>query len=166
MILLKIPKITGDSTVKGYEKWIACTSMGWSLTREFSESAKSGTQDVFTGVAEIPPIEVGKSFDLASIHLMQAACGGGSLGDKAFIDCLASGVKVDSPKDSVYLKFTLFNPIVASWNISGDEDSRPTETITLWYWKICLEYFTFDGKTHKSAGKRGWDRTKNMPWSG
>jgi type VI protein secretion system component Hcp len=166
MILLKIPDIPGDSTVDGYTDWIACTSMSWALTREFKESAKAGTKDVFTGVAEIPPIEVGKSFDKSSIHLMQAACGGGSLGAKADIHCLASGVSVDKPQDSVYLKFTLENPMIASWQISGDEDDRPNETVQLWYWKIALEYYTWDGKTHKSAGKRGWDRTTNKSWSG
>lgn len=165
MILLKIPKIDGDSTVTGYEKYIACTSMSWSLTREFSESAKAGTKDVYTGVAEIPPIELGKTFDCASIYLMQAACGGGAVGDKAEIHCLQSGADMTDPKKSLYLKFVLENPIIASWNISGDEDARPTETITLWYWKICLEYFTFDGTNSKSVGKKGWDRTTNKAWT-
>ena len=139
--------------------------MSWSLTREFSESSKAGTKDLFTGVAEIPPIELGKTFDCASIHLMQAACGGGRVGDKAEIHCLQTGVDVTKPKDSLYLKFVLDNPVIASWNISGDEDARPTETITLWYWKISLEYFSFDGKSNVSKGKRGWDRTTNKAWS-
>ncbi len=68
--------------------------------------------------------------------------------------------------DTLFLEFKLFNPIVASWSISGDEDERPTEEVTLWYWKIWMQYYTFDGKTHKSAGSKGWDRTQNKPWAG
>lgn len=165
MILLKLPDITGDSTIDDYTGYIACTSMSWSLTRELSESAKSGTKDLFTGVAEIPPIELGKTFDMASVYLMQSACGGGRVGATAEIHCLMTGVDITKPKDSLYLKFVLDNPVIASWNISGDEDARPTETITLWYWKICLEYFSFDGKAIVSKGKKGWDRTTNKAWT-
>ena len=61
----------------GYENWISCTQISWDLAREFKESAKGGTADVFTGVADVKPITLNKTFDCSSPDLMQFACGGG-----------------------------------------------------------------------------------------
>jgi type VI protein secretion system component Hcp len=168
MILLNLLEggkgIPGDSEIVGYEKWIACTNISWALTREFKESSKAGTKDVFTGVADIPPIEVQKSFDAASIELMKFACGGGSPCAYAEIHLLTSGADMDKAKDNWYLKFKMENPIIASWNISGGEDERPGETLTLWYYKVQLTYRMFDGKTFKEVGTRGWDRVGHKAW--
>jgi type VI secretion system secreted protein Hcp len=150
MILLKLDGIDGDSNIPGYEKWIACTSVSWNVERTFSESAKSGTQDVNLGTAEIPPISLNKSFDAASVYMMQSAVGGGALGSEAKIHFLATG----GQKANLYLEFKLYNPIMASWSISGDEDERPTEEVSLWYWKIWMQYYTTkDGKAYGEWAK-------------
>jgi len=163
MILLKLDGIDGDSNIPKYEKWIACTSVSWNVERQFSESAKAGTQDVNLGIAEIPPISLNKTFDAASVYLMQAAVGGGALGTEAKIHFLTTG----GDKANLYLEFKLFNPICASWSISGDEDERPTEEVSLWYWKVWMQYYTSkDGKSFTSAGARGWDRISNQSWNG
>jgi type VI secretion system secreted protein Hcp len=163
MILLKLDTVDGDSNIQGYEKWISCTSVSWNVERTFSESAKAGTQDVNLGVAEIPPISINKSFDVSSLYLMQSGIAGGALGTEAKIHFLVTG----NQKHNVYLEFKLYNPIVASWSISGDEDERPTEEVSLWYWKIWMQYYaTKDGITYTSAGSKGWDRIANKPWSG
>ena len=166
MILVKLDHIKGDSKIPGYENCIACTSCSWNIERTFSESAKAGTMDVNVGTAEIPPITLGKSFDTASVDLMSNAISGGALGDTAYIYFLSTA-GVNAEKPAKFLEYKLHNPIVASWSISGEEDERPTEEMTLWYWKIWMQYFTStDGKNYKAAGSRGWDRTQNKPWSG
>jgi type VI secretion system secreted protein Hcp len=164
MILLKLDGITGDSTMEGnYAGCIACTSASWNIERTFSDSAKAGTQDVNVGVAEIPPISLNKTFDAASVYLMQSAIAGGALGTVANIYFLTTSNNLTN----LYLEFKLYNPIVASWSISADEDERPTEELSLWYWKIWMQYYTTkDGKTYTSAGSRGWDRTMNKAWEG
>ena len=91
MILLQLGSIKGDSQITGFENWISCTQISWDLTREFKESAKAGTKDVFTGVADVKPITLNKTFDCASPDLMQYACGGGKICDTATIKLLASG---------------------------------------------------------------------------
>ena len=73
MILLQLGSILGDSQITGFENWISCTQISWDLTREFKESAKAGTKDVFTGVADVKPITLNKTFDCASPDLMQYA---------------------------------------------------------------------------------------------
>jgi type VI secretion system secreted protein Hcp len=163
MILLKLDGVDGDSKIEKYDKWIACTSVSWNIERTFSESAKAGTQDVNLGVADIPPISINKTFDAASVYLMQNAISGAALGKEAKIHFLTTG----GDKTNLYLEFKLFNPIIASWSISGDEDERPTEEVSIWYWKIWMQYYTSkDGKTYTTAGARGWDRTENKAWSG
>jgi len=165
MILLKLDTVDGDSQIEGYGKWIACTSVSWNIERTFSESAKAGTLDVNTGVADLPPISINKSFDVSSTYLMGAGIAGGALGEHALLHFTFPDPK-GKPKPLVFLEFKLFNPIVASWSISGDEDERPTEEVSLWYWKIWMQYYTYDGTTCKSAGSKGWDRVTNKPWTG
>jgi len=167
MILLSLlPKIKGDSQIAGFENWISCTQISWDLAREFKDSAKAGTKDIFTGVADIKPISLNKTFDIASSDLMQFACGGGVIAPTAEIDLIATGADMSNAANNVYLKFKLDSPIIASWNISGGEDERPTETVSLWYYKICLIYSQFNGTTYTPGSPRGWDRMGNKQWSG
>lgn len=163
MILLHLDKCPGDSTIEGYEKWIACTSVSWNIERTFSESAKAGTMDVNVGVADIPPISANKSLDVASTYLMAAGIAGGSMGTEAKLHFLFA---TPEGEQKLFLEFKLNNPIIASWSISGDEDERPTEEVSIWYWKIWMQYYTWDGTNHKPSGSKGWDRTKNKPWDG
>lgn len=163
MILLHLDKCPGDSTIPKYEKWIACTSVSWNIERTFSESAKAGTMDVNVGVADIPPISVNKTLDVASTYLMASGIAGGSMGKEAKLHFLFA---TPEGAQKLFLEFKLFNPIIASWSISGDEDERPTEEVSIWYWKIWMQYYTWDGQNNKPAGSKGWDRTKNQPWDG
>jgi type VI secretion system secreted protein Hcp len=166
MILLNLDKIKGDSQIDGFKDWISCTQISWDLAREFKESAKAGTKDIFTGVADIKPISVNKTFDCSSPDLMKFACGGGKICDKAEIVLIATGADMAEAKNNVYLKFTLDSPLIASWNISGGEDERPTETLTLWYYKIAMTYSQFDGTVYTPKATRGWDRIGAKEWSG
>jgi len=163
MILLHLDKCPGDSTIPKYEKWIACTSVSWNIERTFSESAKAGTMDVNVGVADIPPISVNKTLDVASTYLMAAGIAGGTMGKEAKLHFLFA---TPEGEQKLFLEYKLNNPIIASWSISGDEDERPTEEVSIWYWKIWMQYYTWDGSNHKPAGSKGWDRTKNAPWDG
>ena len=164
MILLQLGSIKGDSQITGFENWISCTQISWDLTREFKESAKSGTKDVFTGVADVKPITLNKTFDCASPDLMQYACGGGKICDTATIKLLASGADMADASKSVYLTFLLDSPIIASWNISGGEDERPAETLSLWYYKVQLTYIQSLADNPVTYGPRGWDRVGNKKW--
>ena len=169
MILLDLKPIKGDSQISGFENWISCTQIGWDLAREFKESAKGGTSDVFTGVADVKPITLNKTLDCASPDLMQFACGGGINVKEASIVLMASGIEgSDSdPGKSVYCKFVMEHPIIMTWNISGGEDERPTETLALWYYKIKFTYWQFlpGGKKSPDFGPKGWDRINAKPWS-
>ena len=168
MILLKLEGCPGDSVISGYDSpaWIACTSVSWSIERTFSESAKAGTLDVNVGVADLPPISISKTLDKASPYLMAASIAGGAVGGSGKMAELHFLFATDSGEQKKFLEYKLYNPIITSWSISGDEDERPTEEISLWYWKIWMKYWTWDGTTYAAGGDKGWDRTKNVTWTG
>lgn len=164
MILLKLKGIDGDCEIEKYKKYITLSSVSWEITREMADSAKMGTKDINVGMADLPPISIEKSMDKASILLMQNAIAGSSLGTAEIKFIAQSGT---DGAGEVFLEFKLDNAIVSSWSISGSEDDRPTETATLWYHKIWMQYFsTEDGKTYEKAGDRGWDRIANKSWKG
>lgn len=162
MILLKLDKVPGDCEIEAYAEYLTVNSVSWEITREFTDSAKMGTKDINVGMADMPPITVGKSMDVGSVHLMQNAISGSSLGTAEIKFIAQSGLKNEG---EVFLEFKLDNAIVASWSIDGSEDDRPTENVTIWYHKVWMQYFaTDDGETYTPAGNRGWDRTKNKAW--
>ncbi len=171
MILLSLPPVVGDCqipTAGGVTSMnaISCTQISWDLAREFKESAKGGTADVFTGVADVKPITLNKTLDCSSPDLMQYSCGGGKLGDTATIYLIASGAG-DDLAANLYCQFDLQSPIIASWNISGGEDERPTETLSLWYYKVKFQYWQIVAGKNKVGpfGPRGWDRILNKIWN-
>ncbi len=164
MILLKLPDVKGDSTIADHPDWIACDSCSWAIEREFKESAKAGTQDLNLGVADLPPIEFSKNMDRASVPLMQNSIAGGSLGTAEIHFVSTSGVE---GKPGIYLAFKLDNAIVRTWSIEGSEDERPTESFSLHYQKIWMNYFyTKDGKTYEDWAAKGWDTIQNKEWNG
>ena len=63
MILLKLDGIEGDCSIADWIGYITLSSVSWEITREFAESGKMGTQDVNVGMADLPPISIGKSMD-------------------------------------------------------------------------------------------------------
>src|SRR5262245_18437574 len=91
MILLKLDGVDGDSNIPKYEKWMSGTSVSWNVKRQCSESTEAGTQAVNLGIAEIPPISLNKTFDAASVDMLQAAVRGGAPGTEAKIHFLTTG---------------------------------------------------------------------------
>lgn len=161
MILVKLGPIKGDCEIDGYDEWVICSSCSWDIEREFSESGgKGGTADINLGVADLPPITFAKTMDKASVDLMQESIAGKSLGtvEIAFIESQSDG------KTIKYLEFKLDKGIISGWSISASEDDRPEEEFKLWYAKIWMQYYTFDGKNVKAAGDKGWNRIKAAPW--
>ena len=164
MIIMQLKDIPGECELTGKTDWIVVDSLSWEITREEKESGKVGTKDINLGVAEMPALTMGKSMDRASVFLMQQAIAGGALGAPCIIELLATG-GIDK-EAQVYLRYELERPIIKSWSIDASEDDRPTESVSILYNKIRMEYFqSQDGKEYKSAGKKGWDVVSGAAWN-
>mgnify|MGYP003572201049 CR=1 FL=1 len=165
MIVMKIDGIPGDCNIADHEGWIVVDSLSWEITREEKESGKQGTKDINLGVAELPALTMGKSMDKASVFLMQNSIAGSALGTVATIELLATAGLEGAP--ACFLRYKLERPIIKSWSIDASDDDRPTESVSILYNKIHMEYFaTEDGKTYTSAGNKGWDVVTGKSWGG
>jgi len=159
-LLLRLNKsetemIQGDCTIPNYEGWITVTSFSQAINRELSESAKAGTTDIFTGVAEFEPLVVTKTLDKSSPYLNLAASNG-QVFDSLRLELIVTST---TPTDPVrIIVYTLKKVIVSSITISSDEDGRPTEQVSFMFQQIVWEYYTYkaDGKLDKII-KTGWD---------
>lgn len=65
-IYLKLDGINGDSTTRGYEKWIKLNDFSFEVENKATVSAGSGSG---AGKAAAQPISINKNFDSASIPL-------------------------------------------------------------------------------------------------
>lgn len=163
MILVNIKDVKGDSQVDGHVEWISVEDFSFGVEREFAESGKAGSSDINLGVGDLKECSMSKAFDRSSPELMQLAVGGHSVGTVVVNFIETEGVE---GKGVVYLAYELHNTFIKSWEQSGSADDRPTDTFTLWYYKIALTYWsTSDGIDWKQSGSKGWDRILNQAWN-
>ena len=167
MILINIPGVLGDSTITGFEKeYFSAESLGFGHERELTDSGKSGTADINVGVVEFQEVSISKTFDAASTGLARKAIAGSSCGtvDIKFVQTITDDN--EDQQNVVFLQMKLDNVFVKTWGISGDEDERPTEEVTLWYNKIAFSYFNSpDAKTFDFSGICSWDKATQQPWN-
>ena len=150
--------IQGDSKIEGYNNWVQVESISFGVEREMKESGeKGGTQDINIGVGELSPIELTKSFDKATLPLMQMAVNGNAVASEMSIHFLRV-----LRKPYPYLEVRLIRPFVKNYQISGSEGDNPEESFELYYNGIELTYKNSDGKV---INKFSWDVVKNKPLS-
>ena len=139
MILVHIPVIKGDSKIKGHTDWISVEDFSFGVEREFTESGKAGSADINLGIGEMRECSMSKAFDRSSADLMQHAVAGNSVGTVEIHFVETEGVE---GQGHVYLAYKLDSTFIKSWEQSGSADDRPTDTFTLWYYKLSLTYWS------------------------
>lgn len=116
---------------------------------------------------------ISKEVDAATLYLMMLAMEerqskkGTEQNLLADIHVLSS-VEIEKQVRHLYasLMIHLEGVQVTSWEISGSGDDRPTENVRLIYDKAALYYqLTSKAKDVQPIGPKGWDQTKNQPWS-
>lgn len=159
MILLKFKKeIKGDSNIQGHEGWISLNSVSMGCGRAIM--ANSGGVDRETSTPSFQDICCHKSCDIASTELFIQSICGVSLEQAEFHFMQTDG----KDADQVYLKITLDDPIVSSFNTSSG-GGRPSETFNLNFTKIKMEYTQFSGEKKKPASPKGWDLMAGKAWA-
>jgi type VI protein secretion system component Hcp len=173
MILLKMSSITpGDSKLPDYPGtggWFSCNSCNFGVEREQKEGAKAGTDDITIGVGLLKECSIEKVSNEASCTGFTFAIAGGPMKNALIHFVQTKGVGTDQ---SVYpyMSICLLPAFIKTWTISGSEDGRPTESITLWYRKIGIKYQTYQsdgsgGYTYGAAQMSGWDQVTNKAWA-
>ncbi len=149
-------KISGESTAKGMEKQIELFSFSWGASNP--TTIGSGTTGISGGKVSISSFNVMKKTDAASALLFQKCCEGDHIPSAVVTMRKAGG----TAGQSVFLKYTFDTVMVESiqWSGSSGGDDSPTESLSLAFGKVKIEYFQQD-KTGamKVAGQGAWDLT-------
>jgi len=171
MILINIAGVPGDSQIPGYKDkdWFSVDSFSFGITRETKESAKAGTDDITIGVGELGECSFEKTTDRGSFMLMQQSISGGPLTSAEIHFVQTKNNKDGKQAVFPYLMFKLLPCFIKTWSISGSEDGRPTESVTLWYQKIAMTYYSYSKDANgvyveKQEGTAGWDQVVNNAW--
>jgi type VI secretion system secreted protein Hcp len=155
---LDIKGVEGESTAAGFEKKIEIFSFSWGASNPTTVGSASGglsggkvsvssfnamkkteksSADLFQACA------TGKHFDSATVTMRKA---GGDAGQKAFLIYKFEDVMVES----------------IQWSGSSGGDDTPTESVSLSFGKVEVEYWGQNAKKGdvKPLGQAAWDLTK------
>ncbi|MEB8434461.1 type VI secretion system tube protein Hcp [Cocleimonas sp. KMM 6892] len=149
---LKIDGIGGEAHEDNHKDWIDILSFSAGITQPVSAAGRTGGRT--NSVAEFQHVCINKVMDKSTPNLA-LYCSNGQHIPKAEIEFV-----LDSEEKHVYMKYTLSDVIISSYNINASfpGDDRPSEGICLAFGKIEQEYKPID-KTGKGGAsfKSGWD---------
>lgn len=155
-ILLKIDGIKGESVIDGHEGEIDVIAWSWGMTQ-------SGTTHTATGggggKVNVSDITFTKLVDIATADLIKACTSGRHIKKAELVVRKAGGAK-----SIEYLKITMEEVLVSSYNTGGSNDDldRVQETLSFNFARFNMEYTQQDEKGGKKGStKAGWDIAKN-----
>ena len=152
MILVKFgTEIKGEAKVDGHQDWITVDSFQLGVGRQVTTTGSGSDRD--TSNPSFSEATFSRGSDRASPELFMQAIAGKSLG-KAEVHFLQTG-GVDS-KGQVYLKYELEDAIVTNYSISSGGE-RPSESFSLHFNKISMQYDTFTGAEKKAGTPKKWN---------
>jgi len=150
-------KIEGESTAKGFAKQIEIFSFSWGASNP--TTIGSGATGLAAGKVSISSFNVMKKTDKASAPLFNACCSGKHIETVVVTMRKAGGDAGQQP----FLKYTFSNVMVESiqWSGSSGGDDTPTESVSLAFGKVAIEYSTQETASGKMAvaGQGSWDLT-------
>lgn len=168
MIVVQIQGVPGDVKIPGYdkEKWFVAESISFGVGRSISASGSS--KDIEIGKKEEQELSLEKTVDSATVYLMHLAMKGRSVSTESgffSVDIHMIQASTDGGSLAAFLKIRIENAMIKEWEITADEDNRPTESLRIWFNKAAMKYrSTKDGVTFSTHGPLGWDEQGNKDW--
>lgn len=140
---MKLPDIDGESRRADHEDEIDLLSIDWSMAQAATMQVGSGRT---RSRATVNPISVTKSYDASSPYIALACMQG-----KAFDEVVISFRKDSGEAHLDYLKITLTNVVISSYNFSGSAMGEEiTDSLSLSFEKINVLY-TMQADDHSSG---------------
>lgn len=155
---LKIAEIKGEALDKKHAGEIEIESFSWGVTQTGSAASGSGHG---AGKCVVQDFSFVKKTDKATPNLMQFCCTGKHIPTVEFFVRKAGGEQVE------FIKYKFSDVIVSSFqtngNTRGGGEDIPTETVTLNFTKVSLDYQEQgqDGKAKGGPVHGGWDVKAN-----
>ncbi|MEZ5065014.1 MAG: type VI secretion system tube protein Hcp [bacterium] len=151
-IFLKIAEVPGESTAKGFEQMIECSSYSHGVSQ-----AATATQSGSLGDANChhQDVTITKLCDSASPLLAQNCAEA-----KNFPEVTISITKTVANQQIAYFVVTLTDCIISMVSMSGSDEGAPIESVSINFAKITWNYTSVD-KTGTVGGttEGGWDLT-------
>jgi type VI secretion system secreted protein Hcp len=140
---IKIGSIDGEATDPKHPQWIVLQSMEWGTSRSITTPAGGNREASSPSISELT---ITKKLDRSSPALFLNAVGGSAAIETVTLEL------VDTTNSAVFYRLTLSDVLVSSQSNSGATGSdKPTETISLNFTKIKMEYFVVDAKGGSTA---------------
>ncbi|WP_165230993.1 Hcp family type VI secretion system effector [Aquisphaera insulae] len=155
---LKIDSVDGESQQSNHEKWIEIYSFSWGASNPTTVGPGSG--GLSAGRVSVSSFNVMKKTEASSATLF-AACATG----KHFKDATVEMSKATGDGgQKVFLKYVFSDVLIESiqWSGSTGGDDSPTESLSIAFAKVAINYFKQDETTGAMApaGDATWDLTK------
>jgi type VI secretion system secreted protein Hcp len=154
---LDLKGVEGESTATGFEKKIEIYSFSWGASNPTTVS--SGKDGLSAGKVSISSFNVMKKTEKSSAKLFAACCDGSHFTEATVTMRKATGAGGQKP----FLKYKFSDVMVESiqWSGSSGGDDSPTESLSLAFAKVEVEYFMQNDKGDMAAaGQAAWDLTK------
>ena len=153
---IKIADIEGEATAKGFEKQIEIYSFSWGASNP--TTVGPGSDGLSAGRASISSFNIMKKTEKSSAKLFQSCVSGKAL-DNALVTMRKAG---GDAGQEAFLTYKFTNVMVESiqWSGSSGGDDSPTESVSLAFAKVEIEYKAQDDKGKVAvAGQASWDQT-------
>jgi len=155
------PKVEGETTDKAFAGKKAFEIYSFSLVASNPSTIGSGTSGASAGKVSLSSFNLMKKTDTASPALFKACCAGATF-DKVEVFLRKAGGTAGRES---YLNYVFEEVFVDSiqWSGSSGGDDTPTESVSLSYGKITIDY-----KPQKDKGTLGssvianWDARQNV----
>jgi type VI secretion system secreted protein Hcp len=152
---LKIEGIDGESQQREFEKWIEVSSFSWGVSNAATISGATGGAGA--GKAQFQGFNFNTNTSKASPKLM-VGCASGQHFQKAQLFVRKAG----ADQGFVFIKYTLADVLVSSYQTGGTENASPTDQFSLNFGAV--EFIWFEQDDRGGAGesvKAGWDLKAN-----
>lgn len=154
-IYLKIDGIDGNVLDAEFEKWIACESINFGVSRDIQVRTGGGANRE-AHAAHVSEISLSKQMDASSPKLFTESTTGKS----------HKAVKIQLTQQSdggtvKYMEYELDNCMVSGYDINGAMDMQPQENLRLSFSKIEMKFTPHDEKNKSQAPiPAGYDVSK------
>jgi type VI secretion system secreted protein Hcp len=142
-MFLEIDGIAGESHDRGHANTIDVLAFSWGMSNSAATVSGGGGG---VGKVQMQDFAVTKTIDKSTAPLMQA-CASGKHIKKAVLYLRKAGGKAFD-----YFKITMEDVLVSSVSLGGSsENERPTESLSLNFAKVTVEYTPMNGKSGEGS---------------
>ena len=151
------PGCEGECTAAGFEKKIEIYSFSWGASNP--TTVGSGKEGLSAGKVSISSFNIMKKTERSSPIMFSACCTGKHF-DEAIVT-MRKATGDERQKGFLIYKFTDVMIESIQWSGSTGGDDTPTESVSIAFGKVEIEYYKQDDKgAMKKEGTASWDLTK------